>query len=472
MLRIRASGVRLCDGITRRDMLHVGGLGMFGLSLSGLLNGHPAQGAPRADVQIVPSGGKAKSCILLFMMGGQPQHSTWDPKPDAPTEVRGEIKPISTNVPGLEFGELMPQLAGMADKLCVLRGVSTNDNAHSSSGYYMLTGRPHAPMNRENANPGAPNDWPCVAAVVQRLSRKTGELPAAVRLPRHIFNTDGSVWPGQTAGFLGTNAEPWYFRCEPASPDYRIPEFTLPVDVSSDRLTGRHHLLQEFNQRLDAAERSGLIRSYNGLTQRAFNLLSSAKSRSAFNLELESRETRDRYGASQFGQSCLLARRLVEAGVRLVQVNWFRGADEPSDAPCWDSHAREADRLKKVLVPPMDQGFSAIVADLAHRGLLEETLVVCLGEFGRTPKINGRGGRDHWGSVFSVALAGGGIRGGIVYGASDRQGAYPKDGLVRPEDLVATIYHCLGYNAATEFHDSQGRPLAISRGDVIQPILL
>lgn len=470
MLRIEGRGGRLCDGVSRRTLLQLGGLGALGVSLPGLL-AQPATAAPRTDVSIVPSGGKAKSCILLFMLGGQPQHSTWDPKPDAPAEVRGEIPPIDTNVPGMQFGELMPQLAKQADKLCVLRAVSTNDNAHSSSGYYMLTGRAHVPMNRENANPGAPNDWPCLGAVVNRLQRKSGELPAAVRLPKHIFNTDGSVWPGQTAGFLGSSAEPWYFRCEPASADYRIQEFSLPVDVSTDRLGSRHSLLREFNQQLDAAERSGLIRNYDSLTQRAFNLLSSAQSRSAFDLELESRETRDRYGRTQFGQSCLLARRLVEAGVRLVQVNWFRGSDEPKDSPCWDSHSKETDRLKKVLVPPKDQGMSALIADLAQRGLLDETLVVCLGEFGRTPKFNGRAGRDHWGPVFSIAMAGGGIRGGMVYGASDRQGAYPKDGLVRPEDLAATIYHCLGYSPETEFHDAQGRPIAITRGDVIRPVL-
>ena len=167
--------------------------------------------------------GKAKSCILLFLMGGPPQHSTWDPKPDAPADVRGEIGPLATNVPGIHFGELMPQLAARADKLCVLRAVSTGDNAHSSSGYYMLTGRPHAPMNAENANPGSPNNWPNIGSVVSTLAPARGELPGAVRLPCHIFNTDGSVWPGQDAGFLGHSVDPWLFRCTPASPDFQDP---------------------------------------------------------------------------------------------------------------------------------------------------------------------------------------------------------------------------------------------------------
>lgn len=473
MLTLRHSGTRLCDGISRRDVLRAGGLGLMGLSLADLLGATQAKGAAGA-----PGGGKAKSCIVLFLMGGPPQHSTWDPKPDAPAEVRGEIAPIATNLPGVQFGELMPKLAGMADKLAVLRAVSTGDNAHSSSGYYMMTGRPHAPMNFENANPGAPNDWPNMGSVVSRLlPMGTGldghpsELPRSVRLPCHIYNTDGSIWPGQTGGFLGRSVDPWLFRCEPASPDFKIPEFSLPIDVPAERLTLRHSLLSELNQKFAALERSGRLSEYDGLTQRAFSLLSSAESRAAFDLAKETDALRQRYGMTQFGQSCLLARRLVEAGVRLVQVNWFRGPDEPSDNPCWDSHTQETKRLKEVLVPPMDAAFSALLEDLAQRGQLDETLVVCLSEFGRTPRFNGRAGRDHWGSVFSIALAGGGIKGGVIHGASDKLGAYPWDGLVKPEDITATIFHCLGLRPDTEVHDSQGRPLVISRGDVLHQIL-
>ncbi|MFO0818592.1 MAG: DUF1501 domain-containing protein [Pirellulales bacterium] len=456
----------------RRQMLHLGGLPLLGLGLPSLLGARSALAAPSpAQAHIVPSNGKAKACIVLFLMGGAPQHSTFDPKPDAPAEVRGDFGPIDTNVPGIRICELLPRLAQVTDKLCLLRAVSTGDNAHSSSGYYMLTGRPHVPMNQENANPGAPNDWPCLAAVAQRLLPSRGQLPAAIRLPKQIFNTDGSIWPGQDAGFLGRNADPWLFRCEPASANYHIPEFQLPVDVPANRLEQRHSLLRLYNQQLDQTQRSGALEAYDHQTQRAFQLLSSAKSRSAFNLEDEPAEIRDRYGRTQFGQSTLLARRLVEAGVRLVQVNWFRGPEEPSDAPCWDSHARESDRLKNVLAPPLDNAFSALVEDLTRRGLLDETLVVCLTEFGRTPRFNGRAGRDHWGPVFSVALAGGGVRGGLVLGASDRVGGQPRDGLVRPEDITATILHCLGFQPGTSLLDAQGRTLPITRGNVIEPIL-
>ena len=481
MLTFRARSARLCDGVSRRDALHVGGLGALGLTLPALF-ARQAQAVGKPLIR--PSGGKAKSCILLFLMGGPPQHSTWDPKPDAPAEVRGEIGPINTNVPGIQFGELMPKLASMADKLCVLRAVSTGDNAHSASGYYMLTGRPHVPMNQENANPGFPNDWPSLGGIVQQLAgaaphpsplpqgaREPISLPASVRLPMHIFNTDGSVWPGQDAGFLGRPCDPWLFRCEPASKDFQIPQFSLPVDVTMDRLQGRRSLLDQLNGPLDTVQRTGALEHYTGLAQRAYDLLASPQSRAAFKLDDEPQALRERYGVTQFGQSTLLARRLVQAGVKLVQVNWFRGPDEPSDAPCWDSHAGETKRLREVLIPPTDNAFSALLEDLSQRGMLDETLVVCLAEFGRTPKMNGRGGRDHWGPVFSIAMAGGGIRGGMVYGASDAMGGQPKDGLVRPEDITATIFHCLGYAPETQMHEPQGRGLAISQGQVIGGIL-
>jgi hypothetical protein len=374
-------------------------------------------------------------------------------------------------VSGISFGELMPRLANHADKLAILRGVATDDNAHSSSGYFMLTGVPHQPMNRENANPGPPNNWPNMAAVVQHLHQEPSLLPPAVRLPHKIFNTDQSVWPGQDSGFLGQTCDPWLFRCEPASPDFRVPQFELPGDMPLARLDGRRSLLAQLESQLASAEKSRAVETYDERRRQAFDLLTSAPARAACNLALEPDESRDRYGRGQFGQSVLLARRLVEAGVKFVQVNWFRGPDEPPDNPVWDSHTDETNRLKNVLVPPMDMAFSALLEDLASRGLLDETLVVCSAEFGRTPRFNARAGRDHWGHVFSVALAGGGIRGGTVHGASDKNGAYPLDGLVRPQDLTATIFHCLGYSSHTEIHDRLGRPLAITKGEVIEGIL-
>ena len=466
MLRILHGKARLCDGLTRREALRVGGLGAIGLGLPDLLRARQVQAATTT-----PGQGTAKSCIVLFLMGGPPQHSTLDPKPEAPAEVRGQFAPISTVVPGMQFSELLPQTALVADRMAVLRAMSSTDNAHSSSGYYMMTGQPHAPMNFENANPGFPNDYPHMGAIVRKLIPARGNLPTAMRLPHRIFNTDGSVWPGQDAGFLGRPVEPWLLNCKPGDPGFHIDEFALNVDVSDQRFANRRTLLEQVNQRLNAVERLGTPGNYGQLTEQAFSVLSSSASRQAFQLDREPDSLRDRYGRTHFGQSVLMSRRLVEAGVSLVQVNWYRGPDEPADTPCWDSHTREAQRLKTVLCPPADAALSALISDLEDRGRLDETLVVCMAEFGRSPRINGGAGRDHWGHVYSVALAGGGIKGGVIHGASDALGGYPKEGKVAPQDLTATIFHCLGLAPETEIHDTLGRPIPISRGEPIWPIL-
>ncbi len=459
MFTIHDHGPRLCDGLTRREWLRIGGLSALGLSLPTLLS---ARAAPDA----VPSSsfGKAKSCIVLFLLGGPPQHETWDPKPDALAEIRGDFKAIATNVSGIHVGELMPQTARQMDKIAALRALSTDDNAHSSSGYWMLTGVPHQPTNSENAKPGAPNDWPSVAALVQRLRAAKNGLPASVVLPENIWNTGNLVWPGQDGGFLGRSADPWLLMCDPSSPDFRIPGLSPAAEVSPERLRDRLSLLDQVNERLDAVDRCGAVARFDARSQQAFDLLRAGKARRAFDLEKEPPTLRDRYGRNRFGQSVLLARRLVEAGVSLVQVNWTRMKEDDNNSPAWDNHQKNAFRCKNVLMPVMDQAYSALLDDLEQRGLLGETLVVWAGEFGRTPKHNGSGGRDHWGHVFSAALAGGGIRGGTVYGSSDSIGGHPRDGRVQPQDLTATVFHCLGYAPDAEVHDTLGRPLPVSRG--------
>jgi hypothetical protein len=464
MLSMHHRGARLCDGLSRREWLRVGGLGALGLSLPGLLEARAARPAAGAF-------GRARSCILLFYLGGPPQHETWDPKPDAPREVRGEFKPIATNVPGIHVGELMPRTARHLDKVCVLRALSTNDNAHSSSGYWMLTGVPHQPTNSENAKPGAPNDWPCTAAIVQRLRPARGGLPAAITLPEHIWNTGMLSWPGQDGGFLGRSADPWLIHCHPEAAGFQISGLGLPPEVPPTRLDGRLSLLGQVNHRLDSAERAGQIARYDDRSRQAFDLLRAGRARQAFDLEREPDAVRDRYGRNRWGQSVLLARRLVEAGVSLVQVNWTRMPGDTDDSPAWDTHARNAQRLKNNLMPPMDLAYSALLEDLEARGLLGETLVVWMGEFGRSPRINPAGGRDHWGHVFSAALAGGGVVGGRVLGASDKLGGQPRDGRVLPQDLTATVFHCLGIAPATEVHDTLGRPVTVSRGEVLRQAL-
>jgi Protein of unknown function (DUF1501) len=462
MFQLCTKGPRFCDALTRRQMLHVGGLGLLGLTLPGLLR-----------AQTGTNRGRARSCIMLFLMGGPPQHSTWDPKPEAPAEIRGPFRPIATAVPGIQISELMPRLAERMDKVAICRAVSTGDNAHSSSGYYMMTGIPHQPLNSENANPGAPNNWPTLGAIVQKVRGSTsgGSIPAAIRLPHRIFNTDGSVWPGQDAGLLGMTADPWLLQCVPGAASMRASEFSLSADLPSGRLEDRRRLLDAVNRGIDAVDHADQLHRFDRQTQQAFDMLRSARAGHAFDLEREPAAVRDRYGRSPFGQSVLLSRRLIEAGVSLVQVNWYRGPNEPPDNPCWDSHVDEPNRLRNVLVPPTDQAFAALLDDLSQRGILDETLVVCLAEFGRTPRYNGRRGRDHWGPVFSVALAGAGICGGAVHGASDRQGAQPREGRVRPEDLTATILHCLGHAPDTEIHDTLNRPIQLSRGQIIRQIL-
>jgi hypothetical protein len=467
MLTIHDQGYRLCDSLTRREWLRVGSLGLFGLSLPALLEARRAHASsPAADRAF----GKAKACIILFLFGGPPQHETWDPKPDAPPEIRGDLRPIASSLPGLWVGELMPRVARQAQRVCVLRAVSSNDNAHSSSGYWMLTGYPHQPTNSENSKPGPPNDWPCLGAVVKRLRGGKGHLPAAVTLPEHIWNTGNLTWPGQDAGWLGRAADPWLLTCDPSAANFQVPALGLPAEVPPLRFRGRQSLLAQVNRHLDAVDQSGSVARFNAQSRQAFDLLRSPRARQAFALDREPPALRDRYGRSRFGQSVLLARRLVEAGVSLVQVNWTRTAADTNDNPVWDTHTKNAERLKTALMPPMDQAYSALLQDLADRGLLEETLVVWMGEFGRTPKINPRGGRDHWGHVFSVALAGGGVRGGQVYGASDRIGGHPKEGRVQPHDFAATIFHCLGYRPETELHDALGRPVVISKGEVVRQV--
>jgi hypothetical protein len=449
---------RLCDGLTRREALTVGALGAGGLTLPNLLRAGEAGGArPK------------KGVIVLFLLGAPPQQETWDPKPDSPAEARGDMGVIRTATPGLVIGETMVKTARLTDKIALLRAVATNDNAHSASGYFMTTGVAHAPMQVENAKPGAPNDWPSLGGVVRKLLQPGRDMPAAVTLPEQSANDGNLTWPGQDAGFLGRAADPWLITCEPEKDRFEVPGLALPADVSGARFDGRKDLLAALDRAQATAAGPGGASDGGGHVRRAFEMIASPAARAAFDLDAEPVRTRDRYGRTRFGQSCLLARRLVEAGVPLVRVNWTRLPNCPNNGH-WDTHAQNALSVRKMM-PVLDAAYSALLDDLADRGLLDDTLVVWMAEFGRTPKLNGAGGRDHWGAVFSVALAGGGVRGGAVYGASDGLAAYPKDGRVTPADLHATIYQCLGIPPGAEMRDAVGRPLAVYRGEPVTQIL-
>lgn len=464
MLRVLDSGQSLCDGLTRREWLRIGGVGLGGLNLARLLETQARAGNRRQTA------GMAKGVIVFGLVGGPPQHETWDPKPSAPAEIRGEFGVIPTATPGLFVGELMPRTARLTDRIAVLRAVATDDNAHSSSGYQMLTGVPHQPLNQESATPRPPNHWPSLGALVRALTPDHGRLPSAVTLPEHIWNDGNFPWPGQDAGFLGPRFHPWLVHCDPSDPEFQAPALRLGPEVSARRFDARRSLLSSVNHHLDDLLRSGAPEHYSRHAQRAIDLLGSGATRRAFDLRQEPDRVRARYGGSRFAQSVLLARRLIEAGVSLVQINWTRIANQPNQGG-WDTHAQNNQSLKNLLMPIMDRAYSALLEDLRDRGMLDETLVVWFGEFGRTPRFNGNAGRDHWGHCFSLALAGGGIRGGVVHGVSDRNGAYPVDGRVEPRDLIATILHCLGHHADAEVHDMLNRPFPITRGRPIDAIL-
>jgi hypothetical protein len=445
---------------SRREWLRVGGLGALGLSLPGLLRGNEAAS------ERVASFGRAKSCIILFLSGGPAQHETFDPKPEAPAELRGIFRPISTSVPGMQFCELLPRTAKIAHHLTVIRSMHTDIHAHSTSGAYMLTG--YEPLSKAENVPPSPNDWPSIAAVVGAMKPSARSPLSSVMLPDELYNDGHIVWPGQNGGFMGSKWHPTVMKCDPLHQPMHIEGMTLDERMTAASLEERYDLMRQFDNHFYNEVNSNAVAEMGDMQQKAFDLLHSDASRAAFSLENEPSPLREAYGNYKFGQSVLLARRLVEAGTRLVQVNWPREGDkEVKGSPLWDSHADNAGRLRDVLCPQFDRTFATLVEDLHQRGLLDETLVVAMGEFGRTPKHNGNGGRDHWGSVFSIALAGAGTGGGQIVGASDRMGAQPEDRPVRPADLAATIFHLLGIDPSGDFLDPLQRPRLITDNGVV-----
>ena len=475
MFSILDQSLSATDRVARREWLRVGGLSALGVSLPHLL--HAAEtpaiqvgAAPKLAGELGSTFGKAKNLIFLWLQGGPPQHETFDPKTEAPIEIRGPFKPIATNVPGIQFCELLPRTSCYADKLAVVRSLSTRDDNHDVSGYWLLTGYPYGPGSARQIKP---NDWPYFGSIVKML-KPSEKLPAltSVWIPDMMRLNDNVTPAGQTAGFLGKLWEPERFVGDPALPDYEIEGLRLIGDVTKIRVDRRRDVLQQLESRFDETLRSGSVAAWDRLSQQAFELVTNGGARAAFDLSKESDKTRDRYGRYTWGQSVLLARRLIEAGVRLVHVNWARDpGDNAVDNPLWDTHALNADRLQDNLCPQFDVTFAALMDDLTERGLLDETLVVVIGEFGRTPKINANGGRDHWGHVFSFAMAGAGIRGGQVIGASDKNGAYPATSPFTGGDLTATIFHLLGIDPNGFFHDNLNRPHPITKGEPIVAML-
>lgn len=462
MLNIGRSSSRFCEGICRREMLRLGGLGGLGLVLPELLAGRAGAASTKA-----PGFRRARSCIIGFLWGGPPHQDLWDLKPEAPAEVRGEFKPIATSVPGISISELLPRTARVAHHLALIRSVTHPDNTHTVAMHYMLSGNRHV---RPNSNPmNAPDDFPCFGSVIQKLRPSQAPLPSGISLNAPAIEyPSGHVFPGFFAGFLGSRYDPMFVSDNPAGASFQPLPRLEPN--AREALRSREGLLGSLDdlRRVPAEEK---VRDAQRFQEKAFGMLTSPAAVRAFDLDQEAAALRDRFGRTPFGQGLLLARRLVEAGVELVTVNWSRDY-HASDNDLWDTHTGHFGKVKRNLAPALDAALSTLLGDLDQRGLLAETLVVIMGEFGRTPKVNAKGGRDHWAHCNTVLLAGGGIRGGVIYGASDRIAAWPSEKPVGPEDIAATVYHALGMPPETHVHDRAGRPLALCKGRPLAELLV
>lgn len=452
-------------GVVRREFLQVGFSGFLGMGLPGLL-ARQSQAAGRALNQVSATP-RAKSMILVFLTGGLCHIDSFDPKPDAPEGIRGDFKPIQTAAPGVHYSEVFPGLAKRADRLAVVRSMSHGFNNHLNATHEVLTGHPQPGAFFDKI--ASRTDFPCYASTLSYLRPQPDGVPSGVNLP--TFLMEGPlVWPGQHAGFLGPRFDPWQIKQDPNGKRFKVEDVSLPEGFSVERLGSRRGLLDEMAQQRDQLSAGISDDPMSGPRDLAYSLLLSGKVGRAFELNRETDQMRDRYGRHMFGQSLLLARRLVESGVPIVQVNMGRVQN-------WDTHDANCKTLKDRLVPPTDKAVSALLDDLTERGLLDETLVIMTGEFGRTPRIganagngNTRSGRDHWSSCFSTVFAGGGIRGGQVIGQSDRLGAYPGSRPYRPADLAATVYSAFGLDPATEVRDKLDRPIRLCDGEVIQPL--
>ncbi len=478
MLRILGSTTRLCDGLTRREVLRAGGLGLFGLGLTDLARLREAQAARPA--RVAGGFGKAKSCILLYLYGAPSQLETFDLKPDAPTDVRGDFKPIATTVPGVLVCEHLPRTARVMHHATLLRSLSHPYNIHSAA--YALTGVPTTDIPME-LSPRDARHWPFFGSVLDYLDvrRARRQVPLNVALPwKFSSRSEPFRRGGPYGGFLGSGYDPVWgeFRGSATKGDpyggiapgaaFEVGQPGAPT-LTLDRLARRRSLLGQLEREQKRVGAAG--RGFDRHQQMALDLMTSSKMRRALDVGREPAPLRERYGQTLFGQAVLAARRLVEHGVKLATVFW----DEFKDAnSAWDTHVWQYRRLKGELLPGFDLAYSALIEDLQARGLLDETLVVVMSEHGRTPKLNNAqgGGREHWSGAYSALFAGGGVKRGGLVGATDRTAAFPKDGPVSPKDVLATIYHLLGVDANTHLHDREGRPVPlVPNGKVLGGLL-
>jgi len=428
---------RYCDGVDRRGFLRAGSLAGLGLA-DWLRLQHVARAADApSDV----------NCIFIFIIGGMAHQDMWDPKPDAPAEIRGDFHPISTNVPGTFVTDLLPHVATVADKLTILRSLTHNDPDHTAGYHVMMTGVHPGFGPAFNRNAANNNTHPALGSTVAKLSRSNGTLPPYISVP-NFLNSGGPA-------FLGASCAPFVIEADPASPEFSVRDIVLPDGVGLDRNLRRQAALREINRIEEGAERAGRqVQSLDTFYQKACQLMTSPEARAAFEIERESDALREQYGMTSLGQCCLLARRLVEAGCRFVSI----------ENGHWDTHRKNSMSLRDLLVPALDQGLAALLKDLEDRGRLDSTLVVVTTEFGRTPRINEMAGRDHWPQAFSIVMAGAGLKTGQTIGATDAQAAYVTDRPITPADMAATVLSVLGINPDATLHTPAGRPILIADG--------
>jgi hypothetical protein len=433
-----------CDGFSRRDLLRVGAAGLFSTSFT----------LPELLRASETGGRDGVSLIIVYLKGGLSTIDTFDLKPDAPTEFRGEFSPISTNVPGILIGEQLPRLSRQMDKFSLIRSFGHRNSNHGEADHYVLTGYHPAAGFNPTLRPN--NQRPSHGSVVARSLGPRGGVPAYVCVPR-MHESGG-------AAYLGPAAEPFVIEADPAAPAFEVPDLLPPITLAANRVESRRELLGHVDRYQRSAESRANRRTATteAFRQRAFELMTSPEAKQAFDIHAEPDRVRDAYGRHTLGQSCLMARRLVEAGVRCVTVEHTN----------WDTHDNNFAVLKKELLPYLDSALSTLFADLADRELLASTLVVVTGEFGRTPRINANAGRDHWGPAFTVAIGGGGIRGGIAVGHSDARAEKPAENPYGPEDLAATLYQLLGIDSDKEFYTPDGRPVKLAnQGRLIRELI-
>ena len=437
-----------CDGINRRDALRVGA-GAFGLTLESVLRGQAA-----AVEKGIDNRRDDVSLIVLFLKGGLSTIDTLDMKPHAPSEFRGEFDPIATNVGGIEVCEHLPRLAQVADKFALLRSFTHTDSNHGPADHWMLTG--YAPRAGFNPSLKPNNQFPSLGSIVAKSLGPRGSVPPYVCLPR----MHSSCGPA----YLGPTAAPFVVEADPNAPDFSVPDLLPPLTVDAGRLGSRRDLLQTVDRfaRSEEAKANAAANTTRTFREKAFSLMASPQTKAAFDIGLEPDKLRDEYGRHSLGQSLLMSRRLVEAGVRCVTI----------DHTNWDTHYDNFNTLKNDLLPHLDSGLTALLRDLHDRSLDQKTLVVVMGEFGRTPRVNKDAGRDHWGPSNCILLSGGGVRGGLVLGETNSRGEKPVGDTTGPADLSATICHCLGIDPDDEFHTPEGRPVKITNsGKVIRGLL-